>query len=345
MQTEMNDPLLSVEDLRVQFRTDHGLATATDGVSFEVGDRMTLGVVGESGCGKSVTARAILRILGARGDIASGRIDFRQRDGSRVDLAKVDPRRGIIRTIRGASIAMIFQEPMASFSPVYTLGNQIMEAIQLHQNVEADEARQLAIEALRMVEIPKPTQRVDEYPHQMSGGMLQRAMIAQALACRPQLLIADEPTTALDVTTQAQILQLLRDLQAEIGMSIIIITHDLGVIAEMAERVVVMYLGRIVESAPVKELFSNPLHPYTRALFRSIPSLTGEVLPRLESVSGTVPDIYNIPPGCSFHPRCERFEQGLCDAAVPPLVELAPGHLVRCDVVRREVGGGPGGDT
>jgi len=336
-----NVPLLSVRDLQTQFHTDQGVATATDGVSFDVGDRTTLGVVGESGCGKSVTARSILRILGAKGRITRGSINFRRRDGSVVDLARIDPRKGEIRRIRGGSISMIFQEPMATFSPVYTIGNQIMEAITIHQKVDPGEARRLAIEALRLVEIPRPQQRIDEFPHQLSGGMLQRAMIAMALACRPQLLIADEPTTALDVTTQAQILALLRNLQAEIGMSIIIITHDLGVIAEMAERVVVMYLGKIVESAPARELFSNPLHPYTRALFRSIPSLAGTVLPRLESISGMVPDIYNTPAGCAFHPRCPQHESGLCDGRVPELLEVGPGHHVRCFVVEREQTGAP----
>lgn len=331
----MSEKLLEVRNLHTYFYTDHGIARAVNGVSFDVPKNTTIGIVGESGCGKSVMARSVLRILGKRGKIVEGEILFHS-DGTSVDLAGLDLKGPVIRKIRGDSIAMIFQEPMSSMSPVYTVGNQIMEAILLHQKVDKQEARQIAVESLRKVEIPKPEQRIEEYPYQLSGGMLQRAMIAMALSCQPAILIADEPTTALDVTTQAQILDLLRQLQSDMGMSIIIITHDLGVIAEMASEVAVMYMGKIVEKAPSRELFTNPLHPYTGALFKSIPHITREVVDRLESIKGIVPDVYNIPNGCAFHPRCPLFEKGLCDSDEPGLRELEPEHLVSCFVVQRD---------
>ncbi|NMB11435.1 MAG: ABC transporter ATP-binding protein [Firmicutes bacterium] len=337
----MNTKLLEVENLKTYFFLDEGTVKAIDGVSLSIGRKETLGVVGESGCGKSVTALSILRVLAAKGKIVEGTIKLYGDEYSPqgyIDLAQLDPNGPDIRKIRGKEIAMIFQEPMTSFSPVYTVGNQIMEAILLHQDVNHTQARDLAIDMLRKVGIPSPEERIDEYPYQLSGGMRQRAMIAMALCCNPKLLIADEPTTALDVTIQAQILDLMRQLQDELGMSIMLITHNLGVVAEMSQHVAVMYLGRIVESAPVDELFHNPLHPYTKALLKSIPKVGKKTKKRLESIKGTVPDAYNIPPGCSFHRRCPQYRKELCNTVVPNLVEIAPRHEVACllyDEVRR----------
>ena len=332
------DKLIEIKNLKTYFFLDHGTVCAVDGVSCDIPRGRTLGMVGESGCGKSVTARSILRIVGSRGRIVEGTILLHEADdgGEPVDLAQLDPTGPRIRAIRGKTIAMIFQEPMTSLSPVYTIGNQIMEAILLHQDVSKRQARELTIEMLWKVGISKPRQRVDEYPHQLSGGMRQRAMIAMALSCRPKLLIADEPTTALDVTIQAQILDLMRNLQAEFGMGILMITHNLGVIAEMAEDVAVMYLGRLVEEAPVDAIFYDPLHPYTRALLRSIPKVGRRSREPLESIKGIVPDPLNIPPGCPFHPRCSSFIRGTCEKSVPPLVEMAPGHRVACHLYARE---------
>lgn len=328
----MGDKLLQINDLKTYFFYDEGTVKALDGVSFDIDRQKTLGVVGESGCGKSVTAQSILRILGPKGKIVSGSIllhGSEGRDGA-IDLTQLDPTGPEIRQIRGKEIAMIFQEPMTSFSPVYTIGNQIMESILLHQNVNKKQARKLALEILGRVGIPKPERRMDEYPHNLSGGLRQRAMIAMALSCNPRLLIADEPTTALDVTIQAQILDLMTDLQKEFNMSMMMITHNLGVIAETAEKVVVMYLGRIVESASVYELFHNPMHPYTRALLKSVPKVGRKRKERLESITGAVPDASNVPSGCSFHPRCPEFTKGLCETSTPSLVEVAPGHRVGC---------------
>jgi peptide/nickel transport system ATP-binding protein len=331
-------PLIEIRNLKTYFFLDHGTVCAVDGVSCDIPRGKTLGMVGESGCGKSVTARSILRIVGARGRIVEGSIVLHEGDdgGETVDLAQLDPTGKRIRAIRGKTIAMIFQEPMTSLSPVYTIGNQIMEAILLHQEVSKREARELTVEMLQKVGISKPRQRVDEYPHQLSGGMRQRAMIAMALSCRPQLLIADEPTTALDVTIQAQILDLMRTLQDEFGMAILMITHNLGVIAEMAEDVAVMYLGRLVEEAPVDAIFYDPLHPYTRALLRSIPKVGRRSREPLDSIKGIVPDPLNIPPGCPFHPRCASFIRGTCERAVPPLLELRTGHRVACHLYGKE---------
>ena len=322
--------LLEIRNLKTYFFTDEGIVKAVDGVSFHVERGKTLGVVGESGCGKSVTARSILRIEGARGRIVDGEILFHRAPGDTVDLAKLHPTGPEIRSIRGKEIAMIFQEPMTALSPVHTIGNQVMEAILLHQDVTKEEARELALDILKRVGIPNPERRIDEYPHQLSGGMRQRAMIAMALSCHPKLLIADEPTTALDVTIQAQILELMKELQEELGTAIVMITHNLGDISEMADDVVVMYLGRIVESVSVEGLFYNPAHPYTKALLRSIPRVGKKVEKRLESIKDVVPDAYNIPSGCTFHPRCPEFQEGFCDVYVPELVELAPGHQVSC---------------
>jgi oligopeptide/dipeptide ABC transporter ATP-binding protein len=305
------DPLLRVEDLRIRFRTDAGLVKAVDGISFEIPRGATLAVVGESGCGKSVTALSILRLLPEPpAEIASGRIEFEGEDLLGVGAARM-------RSLRGNDIAMIFQEPMSCLNPVYTVGDQVAEAILAHRIASPDEARGEATVLLSRVGIPEPGRRIDEYPHQMSGGMRQRVMVAMALACDPKLLIADEPTTALDVTVQAQILELLRKLQVELGMSILLITHDLGVVAELAQRVVVMYAGAIVEEAAVQDLFDRPRHPYTAGLLRSIPSFDAEAAaPR--PIEGSMPDALHLPGGCRFHPRCP-YAMPRCQAEEPRL--------------------------
>ncbi len=305
-------PLLEIDDLHTHFDTDAGLVRAVDGVSYAVDEGETLAVVGESGCGKSVTALSILRLVASPpGRYAGGTIRF---EGE--DLLEASEER--MREIRGNDIAMIFQEPMTSLNPVFTVGDQIVEAIQLHQGLGAAEARERAVESLRRVGIPAPRRRIDDYPHQMSGGMRQRVMIAMALACHPKLLIADEPTTALDVTIQAQILELLRRLQRDAGMSVLLITHDLGVVAETAHRVVVMYAGKVVEQAPVRDLFTAPRHPYTLGLLRSLPDPRGAEK-RLVPIDGNVPDARHMPEGCRFHPRC-AFAEDRCQAEEPPLV-------------------------
>jgi peptide/nickel transport system ATP-binding protein len=328
-------PLLSVRGLKTYFAQDEGLVRAVDGVSFDMVPGATLGIVGESGCGKSVTARSILRIVDRPGRIVEGEIDFRRPakngTGERVvDLAKLDANGQEMRSIRGAEIALIFQEPMSSFSPVHSVGNQIVEAILLHQPVSSREARAQAIEMLRRVGVSTPEERVNQLANQLSGGLRQRAMIAMALSCKPTLLIADEPTTALDVTTQTQILELMRQLQQEDGMAIMLITHDLGVIAETATDVVVMYLGRVVEQAPVDAIFHDPKHPYTRGLLRSIPSIRARMRERLTPIAGAVPHPYNRPAGCPFHPRCPEFIAGTCDRETPELRPVGDRHAVSC---------------
>ena len=334
--------LLEVKNLHTKFFLDEGTVHAVDGADFSLYRGQTLGVVGESGCGKSVTARSILRIVPRPGRITDGQIVYHRppgRHGSNgngngaaetIDLTNVDERGPLIRSIRGAEISMVFQEPMTSLSPVHTVGSQIMEAILLHQEVSNEEARQQAIDVLDHVGMPQPRRTVDRYPHELSGGMRQRAMIAMALSCRPSLLIADEPTTALDVTTEAQILQLMRNLQDELGMAIMFITHNLGVIAQMTRDVIVMYLGKVVESGDVDALFYDAKHPYTQALLRSIPRVGRKSRQRLESISGNVPDPYNIPSGCPFYPRCTQFMKGVCDQQDPPLIEVSEGHHARC---------------
>jgi len=337
----MNDaptPLLSVRDLRVSFAMDEGLVRAVDGTSFDVMPGQVLGVVGESGCGKSVTMKAILQLVERPGRITSGEIRFRRRGGGEpIDLARLPPRGPAMRDIRGGEIALIPQEPMASFSPVHTVGDQIIEAIQLHghrwhadgRKLRRAEARDITIGLFRDVGISMPEQRVDAYSWQLSGGLRQRAMIAMALSCKPSLLIADEPTTAIDVTTQAQVLALLRDLQAKYDTAIIFITHDLGVIAQMASYVVVMYLGRVMEEGPVDDIFHAPRHPYTRALLRSIPSLYGETRVALPVIAGTLPHPFNRPPGCPFHPRCPDV-MPRCSADVPSLKPVGASQLASC---------------
>jgi peptide/nickel transport system ATP-binding protein len=329
-------PLLSVRNLETHFPLDEGTVVAVDDASFDVLPGKTLGIVGESGCGKSVAARSILGILDRPGVVVGGEILFRRQSGvgaqvdGFVDLTEFDPDSDEMRSIRGGEIAYVFQEPMTSFSPVHTIGNQMIEAILLHQEITRPEAKDLAIDLLRQVGIPQPDQRIGYYAYQLSGGLRQRAMIAMALSNNPRLLIADEPTTALDVTTQAQILELMRSLQEQHGMAIMLITHNLGVVAEMCDDVVVMYLGRVVEDGPVDEIFHNPQHPYTQALLRSIPSIRGEGQRRLESIEGTIPHPLNRPSGCPFRTRCPSFMPGTCDVREPRLQPISEGHEVSC---------------
>jgi len=327
-------PILSVRDLKTYFFPDEGTVKAVDGASFDLYPRKTLGIVGESGCGKSVTARSILRIVERPGRIVGGAILLRRDSGNgrgtEVDLTQFDPESREMRQIRGGDIGLIFQEPMTSFSPVHTIGNQIVETIRLHQDVSEQQGRRKAIEMLHLVGVPKPERRIDEYAFQLSGGLRQRAMIAMALACGPRILIADEPTTALDVTTQAQILDLLRHLQEREGMTIILITHNLGVVAEMCDAVVVMYLGRVVEQGPVDAIFHAPKHPYTQALLRSIPSIHATVRTELPTIAGSIPHPYNRPTGCPFHPRCPDFMPGTCDRSEPGLHPAGDNQDVSC---------------
>ncbi len=326
------ETVLEVRDLRVHFPMDEGLLKAVDGVDFDVPRGRTLGLVGESGCGKSVTSQAILRIV-PRPGITSGRIHLiRKANGTaeRMDIGSMDDEGDEIRAIRGKDIAMIFQEPMTCFSPYYTMGNQLMEAILLHRTSDRRAARLLAVEMLAKVGIAEPEKALAGYPHEFSGGMRQRVMIAMALSCNPLMLIADEPTTALDVTIQAQVLELMKQLQAAFGMSILYITHDLGVIAEICDEVAVMYLGKIVERAAVVTLFQEPLHPYTRGLLRSIPKIDAREKERLQSIEGVVPLPLELPPRCGFCDRCGSAIRGLCDAFDVPMAEVKPGHAVRC---------------
>ncbi len=312
--------LLNVEGLKVHFRTASGVIPAVDGVSFRIHQGETLGMVGESGCGKSVTSLSVMRLISSPGRIVGGRIEFEGED--LLSKSEAD-----MRKIRGNLISMIFQEPMTSLNPVFNVGDQIAEALRLHQGLSKNEALERSEDLLALVGIPLPKRRLKEYPHQLSGGMRQRVMIAMALSCDPRLLIADEPTTALDVTIQAQILDLMKRLKEELGMAILMITHDLGVIAEMASRVAVMYAGKIVEEAPVGCLFEAPLHPYTEGLMKSIPRL-GE-RKRLHVIPGTVPEPSRLPSGCKFHPRCSyAFERCLCEE--PPLLKVDEHHSVSC---------------
>jgi oligopeptide/dipeptide ABC transporter ATP-binding protein len=327
-----SDALLEIDELRTHFFTHDGVVRAVDGVTLHIQPGETLGLVGESGCGKSVTAHSILRLLPPKSSrITGGAIRFHRRDGDFVDLARVDPRGPLIRGIRGDEIAMIFQEPMRSLSPVHTIGAQLAEVAQLHQNANKREAYMRAEEMLARVGIANPSQRLYEYPHQFSGGMRQRAMIAMALMCNPRLLIADEPTTALDVTIQAQILELLKELQSQYGMAILMITHNLGVIAEMAHRVAVMYMGKVVEMSDSTAIFEEPMHPYTIGLLRSMPQLGKDVKARLVAIPGSVPDPFSIPPGCSFYPRCPAPKKPTCQGPdAVPLTQVRPDHWVRC---------------
>ena len=318
----MSEPLLTVRDLKTFFRTDGGVARAVDGVSFTLKKGETLGLVGESGCGKSVTSLSVMRLVPEPpGEIVSGDIRFNGRNLLSLDEAA-------LQGVRGNDIAMIFQEPMTSLNPVFTCGDQIDEAVMLHQGLGRRAARAITVDMLNLVGIPDPDQRANEYPHQLSGGMRQRVMIAMALCCNPELLIADEPTTALDVTIQAQILELLDRLQREFGMAVLMITHDLGVIAEVADRVAVMYAGKIVETGTVDEIFANPQHPYTRGLLESIPKLNEEKS-RLSVIPGTVPDATRFPAGCRFAPRCSLAED-VCESEEPRLEPTSGGRFVAC---------------
>lgn len=317
--------LLEVTNLRTQFPTRAGLVKSVDGVSFTIGEGELLGLVGESGCGKSITALSIMRLIAKPGKITNGSIKFKDEE-----LTTASEER--LREIRGNDIAMIFQDPMTSLNPVFTVGEQIAEALRLHRRLDKRAAWEAAIQAMREVSIPSPERRVNDYPHQLSGGMRQRVMIAMALACDPDLLIADEPTTALDVTIQAQILELLNDLRRSRKLAILLITHDLGVVAEVADRVCVMYTGKIVEESGVDELFANPKHPYTRGLLRSVPKLTDantEKALRLQTIEGTVPSSTNLPFGCHFAPRCEHRME-ICTEGEIPLTPLPNGVKVRC---------------
>jgi len=330
-----NNLLLKVEGLKTYFFSREGTLKAVDGVSFDIKRGETLGIAGESGCGKSVTAQSILRIVPQNGRITGGNILFNLNERGFINLVKLNPEGEEIRKIRGKEISMIFQEPMTSFSPVHTIGNQIMEVIMLHQALSRKEAKEKAIELLKKVGMPKPTQMIDAYPFNLSGGMRQRAMIAMALSCQPSLLIADEPTTAVDVTIQAQVLELIKELQKELNMALIIITHDLAVIAELADKVLIMYLGKNVEYASVDELFYNPKHPYTKGLLASIPKLGKGSRQRIEPISGSVPSPYEMPSGCLFHPRCPRFIPGVCDKKEPPFIEIGENHKVSCFLYKR----------
>jgi len=318
-------PLLDIRGLKTHFATDDGMVRAVDGVDIAIGRGETVGVVGESGCGKTVTAMSVLKLIAMPpGRIVEGQILWQGRD--LVPLAGDEMDR-----VRAKEIAMVFQEPMTSLNPVYTVGEQIAEVIRRHESVSRRAAMDRAVQMLRLVQISNPERRVHDYPHQFSGGMRQRVMIAMALSCDPQLLIADEPTTALDVTIQAQILELLQEMKSRFGMAIMLITHAMGVVAETAQRVVVMYAGKVIEEAPVARLFANPRHPYTQGLIRSIPRIdTGDgPKTRLEAIPGTVPSLLTPPPGCRFAPRC-RYAMAICREAPPPLREVEAGHRVAC---------------
>ncbi len=327
------DALLDIRNLEVRLALREGVVRAVNGVCLQLSPRRTLGLVGESGCGKSMAAKAILRILPPRGSIASGEIWLapREADGSPVDLAQLPANGKAMRRIRGSDISMIFQEPMSSLSPVHTAGNQIAEAVRLHQSVTRAQAIDRAVEMLGLAGVPHPEQRVNAYPHELSGGLRQRVMIAMALCCRPRLLIADEPTTALDVTVQGQILTLIRRLQQEFSMAVLMITHDMGVVAETADEVAVMYLGRIAEHAPNAALFARPRHPYTVGLLESVPRLGQDRTKRLHAIPGHVPGPFEVIAGCPFHPRCSQRIKGVCDTGeAPKLREFEAGHHVAC---------------
>jgi peptide/nickel transport system ATP-binding protein len=327
------DVVLRVENLHTYFHTTLGTVRALNGVSFDVPRGRVLGVVGESGCGKSVTMLSVMQLVPPPGAIEEGKITFKTEkrgNGSWVDITALDRHSAEMHDIRGNEISMIFQEPMTSLNPVFTIGQQIAEAILLHQGVDQAEARRRVIDILGRVNMPNPERIVDNYPHELSGGMRQRAMIAMALSCTPTMLVADEPTTALDVTTEAQILDLMRELQTDLGMSIVFITHNLGVVAQMCDEVAVMYLGRIVERAPIDDIFFDTKHPYTTALLESIPHVGSRTKDRLASIRGMVPDPYSIVPGCPFHPRCDKYIPGTCEQSFPEEVCFGADHLVHC---------------
>ncbi|MBJ6360149.1 ABC transporter ATP-binding protein [Paenibacillus sp. MAHUQ-46] len=325
-------PLLSVQDLKIRIETDNGVMQAVDGVDFNIYKGKTLGLVGESGCGKSLTSRSIISINPKECETTGSAVYHSESEKAlhNLDLLSLPPTGKRIRSIRGRKIAMIFQEPMTAFSPMYTIGNQIMEAILIHRTKDKKKAKKIALEMLAKVGISDQEKRFDQYPHEFSGGMRQRAMISMALSCNPELLIADEPTTALDVTIQAQVLELMRELQKELGMAILLVTHDLGIIAKMCDEVAVMYLGKIVEQAPVKEIFYNPKHPYTKGLLKSMPRLGGNKSKRLDSIEGAVPMPIGLPPMCGFYDRCKDRIEGVCNTKAVPKTHISDQHSVRC---------------
>ena len=332
---EGEETILRIKDLHTYFYTDIGVARALNGVNFEIPRGKVMGVVGESGCGKSVTSLSIMRMVTKPGKIVKGEITYFRKDRETgditpIDLTSLEKMGPAMRAIRGAEMSMIFQEPMTSLNPSYTVGDQIMEAIILHQGADRNEAKEKAIEILTSVGMANPALVVNRYPHELSGGMRQRAMISLALSCTPQILFADEPTTALDVTTEAQILDVMRDLQQRINMTIIFITHNLGVVAQMCDYVTVMYLGRVVEQATVDDLYYQPKHPYTKALLRSIPHVGSHQKERLQPIRGVVPDPYSKVSGCPFHPRCNSAMRGTCDVKVPGVTMVEKNHAVRC---------------
>ena len=334
------DTILRINNLHTYFYTDIGVSKALNGVTFDIQARKVMGVVGESGCGKSVTALSCMRLLPKSAKILKGDITFFRRQESKLEtvtLTDLSPMSPEIRSIRGEELAMIFQEPMTSLNPSYTVGDQIAEAIILHQKVDKAEAKTRTIKILDQVGMANAAGIFARFPHELSGGMRQRAMIAMGLSCNPSVLFADEPTTALDVTTEAQILDLMRDLQADLGMTIVFITHNLGVVAQMCDRVAVMYLGRIVEQADIDPIFYDTRHPYTKALLNSIPHAGSRVHSRLQPIRGVVPDPYSMIKGCAFHPRCNSFMPGKCDQAVPAVTQVAEGHTVRCFLYSDEV--------
>jgi peptide/nickel transport system ATP-binding protein len=330
---QAQQPLLSVQDLKIRIQMDNGEMNAVDGVDFDIHKGKTLGLVGESGCGKSLTSRAIISINPKECE-TTGSIMYHSSSEEKalnhLNLLSLNPTGKEIRSIRGRKIAMIFQEPMTAFSPMYTIGNQIMEAILIHRTKNKKEAKKIALEMLAKVGISDQEKRFDQFPHEFSGGMRQRAMISMALSCNPELLIADEPTTALDVTIQAQVLELMKALQQEFGMAILLVTHDLGIIAEMCDEVAVMYLGKIVEQASVKEIFHNPKHPYTKGLMKSMPRLGGNKSKRLDSIEGSVPVPINMPPMCGFYDRCKDRIEGVCNVQAVPKTRVSDEHMVRC---------------
>ena len=328
-QEREKDLVLQVKDLKINIKTDDGILTPVRGVNFEIGKGETLGLVGESGCGKSLTSKAILGI-NAKNCKTEGEILFDAENLGMTDLLKLKPRGEEIRSIRGKQISMIFQEPMVAFSPMYTIGNQINEATLLHITRDKKKAKEISLGVMKKVGIANAEKRYDQYPHEFSGGMLQRALIAMALVCNPKLLIADEPTTALDVTIQAQILELMKELQKDFGMSILFITHDLGTVARMCDRVAVMYLGKIVETAPAVEIFKNPQHPYTRGLIGSVHKIGTKGQDKLFSIEGTVPVAMNLPKRCGFYDRCDKRIEGVCDVQEPELVDSGDNHKVAC---------------
>ena len=324
-----NNNIIEVKDLKINIKIDEGTLTAVRGVDFEIKKGETLGLVGESGCGKSLTSKAILGINDKKCK-ASGEIWFEADDLGDVDLLSLNPKGKEIRSVRGKQISMIFQEPMVAFSPMYTIGNQINEATLLHITKDKKKAKEISLEVMKKVGIANAEKRYDQYPHEFSGGMLQRALIAMALVCNPKLLIADEPTTALDVTIQAQILELMKELQKDFGMSILFITHDLGTVAKMCDRVAVMYLGRIVETASAVEIYQNPQHPYTQGLIGSVHKIGTKNQDRLFSIEGTVPLALNLPAGCGFYDRCHKRIEGVCNVYDPTLVDVGDAHKIAC---------------